>query len=129
MLTIVHATKKLPHYFQTHIVVVHNQLPLQALLRKSDYTGRIAKWEAKLGAYDVNYMPRTTIKGQILVNFVAEFTKGAPEEEEAVMGVLIMSATVVPPWKVYTDETSNRKRVGIGIVLVTIEKLIMEKLL
>jgi len=72
-------------------------------------------------------MPWTTIKGQILVDFVAKFTKGAPEEEEAVMGVLLMSATVVPSWKVYTDETSNRKRAGIGIMLVTPKKLIMEK--
>ena len=29
-----------------------------------------------LGAYDVKYMPQTTIKGQVLVNFVAEFTEG-----------------------------------------------------
>ena len=42
-------------------------------------------------------MPRTAIKGQILVDFVAEFTEGAPEEEEeAIIGVLVMSATVVP---------------------------------
>ena len=97
VLAIVHATRKLPHYFQAHIVVVLTQLTLQALLRKSDYIGRIAKWGTKLGAYDVKYMPRTAIKGQILVNFVAEFTEGAPEEEEeAIIGVLVMSATVVP---------------------------------
>ena len=97
VLAIVHATRKLPHYFQAHNVVVLTQLTLQALLRKSDYIGRIAKWGTKLGAYNVKYMPRTAIKGQILVDFVAEFTEGAPEEEkEAVMGVLVMSATVVP---------------------------------
>ena len=70
VLAIVHATRKLPHYFQAHIVVVLTQLTLQALLRKSDYIGRIAKWGTKLGAYDVKYMPRTAIKGQILVDFV-----------------------------------------------------------
>ena len=43
VLAIMHATRKLPHYFQAHIVVVLTQLPLQALLRKLDYTGRIAK--------------------------------------------------------------------------------------
>ena len=66
-------------------------------MRKSDYIGRIAKWGTKLGSYDVKYMPRTAIKGQILVDFVVEFTEGAPEEEEeAIIGVLVMSATVVP---------------------------------
>ena len=57
VLAIVHATKKLPHYFQAHTIVVLTQLPLQALLRKSNYTGRIAKWGTRLGAYDIKYMP------------------------------------------------------------------------
>ena len=58
VLAIMHATGKLPHYFQAHTVVVLTQLPLQALLRKSDYTSRIAKQGTKLGAYNVKYMPR-----------------------------------------------------------------------
>jgi len=36
VLAIVHATRKLPHYFQAHTVVVLTQLPLQVLLWKSD---------------------------------------------------------------------------------------------
>ena len=43
ILAIVHATRKLPHYFQEHTVVVLTQLPLRTLLRSADYTGRIAK--------------------------------------------------------------------------------------
>ena len=43
ILTVVHTTRKLPHYFQAHIVVVLTQLPLQSLLRRAYYTGRIAK--------------------------------------------------------------------------------------
>ena len=127
VLAIVHATRKLPHYFQAHTIVVLTQLPLQALLRKFDYTGRIAKWEIKLRAYDVKYMPRTTIKGQVLVEFVVEFTEGVPEEENVVMGVLVSSATVGPSWEVYTVGASNRKGARVGIVLITTEKLIMEK--
>ena len=100
---------------------------MQALLRKSYYTGRIAKWGTKLGAYDVKYMPQTAIKGQILTDFVAEFTEGTSEKEEAVMGILIMLAIIVPPWEVYMNGASNRKGAGIGIVLVTPEKLIVEK--
>ena len=53
VLAIIHATRKLPHYFQAHTMVVLTQLPLQALLRKSAYMGRIAKWGTMLGAYDV----------------------------------------------------------------------------
>ena len=107
VLAIMHATRKLHHYFQAHTVVVITQLPLQALLRKSNYTGRIAKWGTKLGAYDVKYMHWTTIKGKVLADFVAEFVEGVPKEENAVMGGLVSSATVTPSWKVYTNGASN----------------------
>ena len=43
ILAVVHATRKLPHYFQAHIVVVLTQLPLKSVLRNADYTGRVAK--------------------------------------------------------------------------------------
>ena len=43
ILAVVHATRKLPHYFQAHTVVVLTQLPLKSVLRSADYTGRIAK--------------------------------------------------------------------------------------
>ena len=42
ILAVVHATRKLPHYFQTHTVVVLTQLPLKSVLQTADYTGRIA---------------------------------------------------------------------------------------
>ena len=57
ILAVVHIIQKLPHYFQAYTVVVLTQLPLQSLLRKADYTGRIAKWETILGAFDIKYMP------------------------------------------------------------------------
>ena len=43
ILAVVHATRKLPHYFQSHIVVVLTQLLLRSLLRNADFTRRIAK--------------------------------------------------------------------------------------
>ena len=42
ILIVVHATRKLPHYFQAHIVVVLTQLPLKSVLWTADYTERIA---------------------------------------------------------------------------------------
>ena len=43
LLAVVHATRKLPHYFQAHTVVVLTQLPLKSILWSTDYTGRVAK--------------------------------------------------------------------------------------
>ena len=81
ILAVVHATRKLPHYFQAHIVVVLTQLPLKSVLRSADYTGRVAKWGTILGAFDIKYMPRTSIKAQVLADLVAEFAE-CPEEVE-----------------------------------------------
>ena len=80
ILAVVLSTRKLPHYFQTHTVVVLTQFPLKIILRSADYTGRIAKWGTILGAFDIKYMPRTSIKGQVLADLVAEFTE--PEIKE-----------------------------------------------
>ena len=70
ILAVVHATRKLPHYFQAHTVVVLTQLLLKSILRSADYIGRIAKWGTILGAFDIS---------QVLADLVAEFV-GLPEE-------------------------------------------------
>ena len=67
ILTVVHATRKLPHYFQAHTVVVLTQLPLKSVLWTANYTERIALWNTILGAFDIKYMPRTSIKGKVHV--------------------------------------------------------------
>ena len=51
------------------------------MLRSADYTGRIAKWGTILGAFDIKYMPRTSIKGQVLADLVVELAE-CPEEME-----------------------------------------------
>ena len=63
ILAVVLGTRKLPHYFQAHTVVVLTQLQLKTILRSADYTGRIAKWGTILGAFDIKYMSRTSVKG------------------------------------------------------------------
>ena len=75
ILAVVHATRKLLRYFQAHTVVVLTQLPLKSILKSADYTGRVAKWGTILRAFDIKYMPRTSIKGQVLADLVAEFSE------------------------------------------------------
>ena len=43
ILVVVLGTRKLPHYFQAHTVIILTQLPLKTILRSVDYTRRIAK--------------------------------------------------------------------------------------
>ena len=72
-LTLVRAAKKLPQYFQATTVTVLRDLPLKALLQCSDFSERITRWGVQLGSLGVEYKPRTSIKGQVLADFVAEF--------------------------------------------------------
>ena len=75
ILAMVHATRKLSHYFQSHTVVVLTQLLFRSLLRSADYTRRITKCGMILGAFDIKYMPHTSVKDQVLANLVVEFAE------------------------------------------------------
>ena len=132
ILAVVHATRKLPHYFQAHTVVVLTQLPLKSVFRRANYTGRISKWGTILGTFDIKYMPRTSIKGQVLTDLVAEFAE-CPEEiegeskklDERSIGVTSIQCSM--PWELYVDEATNQRGSGVGLVLVSPEKIIIEK--
>nr|XP_023882811.1 uncharacterized protein LOC111995134 [Quercus suber] len=104
----------------------------EAEVKTADYTRRIAKWNIILGAFDIKYMPRTSIKGQVLADLVAEFAE--PLEETVVekqnMDEKSVGAIFVPGplcWKVYIDGATNQKGSGVGLVLVSPEKIIIEK--
>ena len=132
ILVVVLGTRKLPHYFQAHTVVILTQLPLKTILRNVDYTGRITKWGTILGAFDIKYMPHISIKGQILADLVAEFTEPEIEEllpvgnmDEKLVGTI--SQYRLPTWEVYVDGASNQKGSGIGLVLMSPEKVVIEK--
>ena len=77
-------------------------------------------------------MPRTSIKGQVLADLVAEFTEPQIEElssvgnmDEKLVGTI--SQYHPPTWEVYVDGASNQKGSRVGLVLISPEKVIIEK--
>lgn len=118
VLALVHATRKLPHYFQAHFVFVLTEYPLQSLLKRSDFTGRIAKWGTRLGSFNIQYRPRSLVKGQVLVDFVMEFS---PKNDERMVCHLENH-----PWKVFVDGASSATGVGTRIVTVTSDGIQLE---
>ena len=61
-----------------------------------------------LGAFDIKYMPRTSIKGQVLANLVAEFTELQIEELPSIGNMNekldgMISQYCLPTWEVYVD--------------------------
>jgi hypothetical protein len=53
-------------------------------MNNREATEKIAKWAIELSMYDIVYMPRTTIKAQVLSDFVAKWTETQtpPKERE-----------------------------------------------
>ncbi|XP_050280404.1 uncharacterized protein LOC126721416 [Quercus robur] len=134
ILAIVHGTRKFPRYFQAHTIVILTQLPLKAILRSADYTGRIAKWGTVLGVFDIKYMPRTSIKGQVLADLMAEFAEPPLEEmaatqnmDEKSVGTISLQEPLF--WKVYVDGTTNQRGSAVGLILVSPEQITIEKAL
>ena len=124
ILAVVHATCKLPHYFQSHTIVVLAQLSLRSLLRSDDYTGRISKWGMILGAFDIKYMPCTSVKGQVLADLVAERL-----EKQNMDGKLVSAISLQEPlsWKVYVNGAANHRGSRVGLVLISPKRITIEK--
>ena len=84
--------------------------PLRRALSNPEATGRLTLWAIELTEFDIKYHPRTTIKGQIIADFIAEFTRDEDKGTEE-----------SPQWSIYTDGSSNRRAGGAGIVLLSPE--------
>ena len=81
----------------------------------------------KLGEYDLHFVPHTAIKGQVLADFVAEFSSNAestsdgdPENQE------IFSLKQLPAWRLFVDGSACNKGSRAGIVLVSPDGLMLE---
>ena len=77
-------------------------------------------------------MPHTSVKSQVLADLVAEFAEGPAEKEsnEHRMGeksVGLIAAQEPVKWKIYVVGAANQKGSGVGLVLISPEKLVVEK--
>ncbi|XP_015949694.1 uncharacterized protein LOC107474580 [Arachis duranensis] len=48
--------------------------PLHQVLQKPELAGRLVKWSVELSEFDIKYEGRTSIKSQVLADFIAEFS-------------------------------------------------------
>lgn len=101
--------RRLRPYFQAHPIVVLTNQPLRVVLQKPEVSGRMVKWEIKLGEFDVSYRPRTAIKGQVLVDFLAELTPVEVDERNSSES----------EWTLHVDGSSTASANGAGLLLTT----------
>ncbi|XP_057506540.1 uncharacterized protein LOC130789741 [Actinidia eriantha] len=74
VLALIVTLRKLMHYFQAHPISVYTEYPLKDILLKADLTGQLSKWSLELGQFDIKFSPRMAIKGQVLADFIVEFS-------------------------------------------------------
>ena len=87
-----------------------------------------------MGAFDIKYMPRTSIKGQVLADLVAEFAEPPVEivaGEKSIYGKPVGAISIPKPpcWKMYVDGVANQRGSEVKLVLKSPEKTIIEKFL
>lgn len=116
-LALMDATRKLRPFFQCHPIVVITSYPLQNVLHKPELSGRMAKWAVEMSELDFEYKPRIAINYLAQADFIADFSRNmTPQvEKEAILATGHQPGMLTQ----FTDEASNKKGLGLGIILVT----------
>ncbi|PKI65573.1 hypothetical protein CRG98_014073 [Punica granatum] len=97
--------------------------PLKYLLDSPSSTRNLAKWRCQLTEYDIEYVSRTSVKGQAIADHLAEF----PIEDHTPInpdfpdeGILqVDDEGEKSGWKMYFDGAVNSMGSGIGAVLIS----------
>ena len=91
------AACKLKPYFEAHAMIVLTNKPLQRAMSNPKVAEQMALWAIELSEFDIQYHLCITVKGQVVVDFIAEFTnmEGQGAEKR-------------PQWSIHMDESSNR---------------------
>nr|GEW23224.1 reverse transcriptase domain-containing protein [Tanacetum cinerariifolium] len=79
VLSLVFAAKRLRRYFQAHPITVITDQPIKQVMSRPDVAGRLQKWSIMLGEHNITYRPRTSIKRQILADFLNEMPSNASQ--------------------------------------------------
>jgi hypothetical protein len=102
-------SRKLRHYFNAYNILVVSDFPLADILHNQDATGFNSKWAMELGALTLDFKPRTTIKSQALVDFMAEWRENQVE-----------APTNQPEhWVMYFDSSLKLGGGGAGVLFIS----------
>ena len=116
ILALVTTSKKLRPYFQAQTVEVPIEYPMKQILHKPETSGRLIKWAIDLSEFDIRYKPRTTVKGQILADFIMEFTPA-----QSIEGTQL--APDLPIWRLSVDGAANAQGSGAGLILTSPDRI------
>ncbi|GJR17056.1 reverse transcriptase domain-containing protein [Tanacetum coccineum] len=81
-----------------------------------EVAGRLQKWSIELGEYDIQYKPRTSVKGQILADFIVERL-----EDDSLDTPMEVEEELLDPWTLFTDGSSCIDGFGAGLILTNLK--------
>ena len=81
--------------------------PIKKSMNKPNTTGRMVQWAIELSQFNIKYPPKTAIKAQAPVNFIAEFT--LPNEDKLI--------NETEPWTIQIEGWLAQKRRGVTVVV------------
>ena len=70
------------------------------------------KWVIELSEFDIIYKPKTAIKGQVLADFIMEFTSAELAENT-------QTTTDLPIWKLSVNGAANAQGSRAGLILTS----------
>ena len=85
---------------------------MKQVLHKPETSGRLMKWALELSEFDIRYKPKNAIKGQVLADFVMEFTPTKLAEDTR-------ETPDLPIWKLSVDWAANAQGSGVGLILTS----------
>ncbi|GJR16432.1 reverse transcriptase domain-containing protein [Tanacetum coccineum] len=103
---------RLRRYFQAHPIAVITDQPIKQIISHLDVAGRLQKWSVMLGEHNITFWPRTSMKGQILTDFLVEKLDESPSDT-------LVVETPKEPWTLFTDGSSCVDGSGAGLILTS----------
>ncbi|XP_071737706.1 uncharacterized protein [Rutidosis leptorrhynchoides] len=95
-------SRRLRRYFQGHPVHVLTNLPIKQVLTKPEISGRLALWVVELGAYQISYLPRSAVKGQVMADYLAKMSG----ELDVINERTALKPVIGETWNLFTDGAS-----------------------
>lgn len=101
------------------IKLIANIDPLKYLLSKTTLIGRLAKWVMLLSEFDIEYVDRKAIKGQVIVDQLADAPLMDDQPIHREFPDAHILALSMQTWKLYFDGSCTQQGLGAGILFVT----------
>nr|GEV45789.1 reverse transcriptase domain-containing protein [Tanacetum cinerariifolium] len=117
-LSLVHMTRRLRRYFKAHLMKVIIDQPIKQILNKTKAMRKLAKYAIDLGAYNITFEPRNSVKRQVLVDFITETPNGETSELYFWKPEIVPERDDTEEWILFTNRAPSVKGSGASLVLI-----------